>query len=410
MTATRTIDIKGLAHAEREELIFPGIEALKPGETARLIVEFNPVPLVFLFKAQKELEVTYEKEGPDEWVLLVTRKGREDDKKTQLRELVTGLKEDQISEAAKEKARTLLQSVDARTLGIMEQELIREGVPHETIRKSLCDIHLEVMRDSLVAQRQEVSAPHPIHTLMTEHEHIIATLNDLAALINRLKGAASYEAMGDDIEKLRDIAHHLVEAENHHRREEEVLFPAMEKHDIVEPPEIMKLDHIEFRKRKQALYQLSQNQRDYTFPEFKAKVTEYGQYLTKELDSHIFKENNILYQIALQVLTPDEWQKVKAECDKIGYCCFTPEDQIKEEKPMAEMVELDLRQIMPFERHELIFQKWDALKPGETLKITNDHDPKPLHYQFEAEYKDQYEWVYDQQGPKDWVVRIKKVK
>jgi uncharacterized protein (DUF2249 family) len=40
---------------------------------------------------------------------------------------------------------------------------------------------------------------------------------------------------------------------------------------------------------------------------------------------------------------------------------------------------------MPFARHELIFENWNALKPGETLKIINDHDPKPLRYQFEAE-------------------------
>lgn len=73
------------------------------------------------------------------------------------------------------------------------------------------------------------------------------------------------------------------------------------------------------------------------------------------------------------------------------------------------MVELDLRQIMPFERHTLIFEKWDALKPGETLKITNDHDPKPLRYQFEAELKDQYQWEFDQEGPTDWVFRITKV-
>ena len=73
------------------------------------------------------------------------------------------------------------------------------------------------------------------------------------------------------------------------------------------------------------------------------------------------------------------------------------------------MVELDLRSIMPFERHELIFREWDGLKTGDTLKITNDHDPKPLRYQFEAEYKDQYQWDYDQQGPKDWVVRIKRL-
>lgn len=73
------------------------------------------------------------------------------------------------------------------------------------------------------------------------------------------------------------------------------------------------------------------------------------------------------------------------------------------------VMDLDLRQIMPFERHELIFQKWDALKPGETLRIINDHDPKPLHYQFEAEYKNQYEWEYEQNGPEDWMVKIKKV-
>jgi uncharacterized protein (DUF2249 family)/iron-sulfur cluster repair protein YtfE (RIC family) len=241
---------------------------------------------------------------------------------------------------------------------------------------------------------------------MQEHEIIIDTLKQLDALIKRIADKSSYRAMGNDLEKLKDLAHHLVEAENHHKREEEGLFPEMERHDIVEPPEIMKLDHIEFRKRKQELYQLAHNTEDRKFPEFKAKVAELGNYLTKELDSHIFKENNILYQIALQVLTPEDWDKVKKECDKIGYCCFTPEDQIKEER---KVIELDLRQIMPFERHELIFQKWDALKPGETLKIINDHDPKPLRYQFEVEYKGQFEWEYEQSGPKDWKVNIKKV-
>ena len=72
-------------------------------------------------------------------------------------------------------------------------------------------------------------------------------------------------------------------------------------------------------------------------------------------------------------------------------------------------MELDLRVMPPFERHEKIFEMWDALKPGETLRITNDHDPKPLHYQFEAEYTNQYEWEYEQEGPKDWVVKIKKI-
>lgn len=71
---------------------------------------------------------------------------------------------------------------------------------------------------------------------------------------------------------------------------------------------------------------------------------------------------------------------------------------------------LDLRSMPPFERHEKIFQFWDSLKAGQTLKIINDHDPKPLRYQFEAEYKNRYEWQYEKEGPKDWIVKIKKVK
>src|SRR3972149_5908776 len=164
MSTVRTIDVKGLGHAEKEGLIFPGIEGLETNETARIVTEFNPLPLVYLLKAQGELRVGYEKEGPEEWVLQVTRIAPKQDKKEQFKELLKELKERGASGEAREKAKTLLQAVDAKALGVMEQELIREGISHDEIRKSLCDIHLEVLRDSLVAQRQEVVPPSPEHT------------------------------------------------------------------------------------------------------------------------------------------------------------------------------------------------------------------------------------------------------
>ncbi|MDP2730348.1 MAG: DUF438 domain-containing protein, partial [Dehalococcoidales bacterium] len=137
MNTTTTLDIKGLGHAEKEGVLFPGVEALKEGETLRIIVEFNPMPLVYMLKAQDKFDISYEKEGPDEWILVVTRIAKEEDQKQQFRELVTQLKGDQVSQEDKEKARTLLQNVDAKTLGVLEQELIREGVSHEEIRSSL---------------------------------------------------------------------------------------------------------------------------------------------------------------------------------------------------------------------------------------------------------------------------------
>src|SRR3990167_6984198 len=74
------------------------------------------------------------------------------------------------------------------------------------------------------------------------------------------------------------------------------------------------------------------------------------------------------------------------------------------------VVKLDLRNIVVFERHPKIFKTWEGLDAGEILQIINDHDPKPLHYQFQGEYKDSYKWEYVQKGPKDWIVNITKTK
>lgn len=330
MSKVKTVDPRGLEHHEREALIFPSIEELKKNEVLRIIMEFNPLPLVYMLQARNEFEINYEKDGPEEWVVAVKRIAVDKDKKDQLEELLQELRKSEISEEIKAKAKKYLQAVDTQASGIMEQKPIREGMTHEEIRKSLCDIHLEVLKNSLEAKRMEVEAPHPVHSFMEEHKIIIENLNQLGSMVERIKKAECFEDMGQDLETLKDISHHLVEAESHHQREEDALFPKLEAHGIVEPGVIMKTDHEEFRKRKQALFQLAYNHQDYQFSEFKERCVEIGECLTRELASHIFKEDNILYQIALQTLNDKEWEDVKKECDKIGYCCFTPDDQNKQ--------------------------------------------------------------------------------
>lgn len=78
---------------------------------------------------------------------------------------------------------------------------------------------------------------------------------------------------------------------------------------------------------------------------------------------------------------------------------------------MSEKItKLDLRSIPVFERHPKIFDAWEGIEPENILQLINDHDPKPLHYQFEGEYKDTYAWEYLSKGPDEWVVNIKKLK
>ncbi len=38
--------------------------------------------------------------------------------------------------------------------------------------------------------------------------------------------------------------------------------------------------------------------------------------------------------------------------------------------------------------------------------LVDDHDPKPLWYQFKAEYPGVFTWDYLETGPKTWRVRI----
>ena len=72
------------------------------------------------------------------------------------------------------------------------------------------------------------------------------------------------------------------------------------------------------------------------------------------------------------------------------------------------MKELNVINIIPRERHPLIFKTFDELKKGESFMLVNDHDPKPLYYQFLHEREGLFSWEYIEQGPETWKVKITK--
>ena len=75
---------------------------------------------------------------------------------------------------------------------------------------------------------------------------------------------------------------------------------------------------------------------------------------------------------------------------------------------MSGKATVDVRNIAPPQRHPLIFQAFEDLKPGEAFLLINDHDPKPLYYQFEFERTGQFTWEYLEQGPTVWQVHVGK--
>ena len=72
------------------------------------------------------------------------------------------------------------------------------------------------------------------------------------------------------------------------------------------------------------------------------------------------------------------------------------------------MKELNVKEMIPRERHPLIFRTFDELAKGDSFVLVNDHDPKPLYYSFLHEREGLFSWQYLEEGPDEWKVKITK--
>lgn len=71
--------------------------------------------------------------------------------------------------------------------------------------------------------------------------------------------------------------------------------------------------------------------------------------------------------------------------------------------------ELDVRQLRKPDKHPTIFATYAAMSIGESFVLVNNHDPKHLHDEFEADLPGSYGWEYLEKGPAVWRIRITKL-
>lgn len=77
--------------------------------------------------------------------------------------------------------------------------------------------------------------------------------------------------------------------------------------------------------------------------------------------------------------------------------------------PGAQDGDLDVRSLPHALRHEQIFAAVNTLASGQFFVLANDHDPKPLRFQLEAQAPGQIGWDYLVEGPEVWRVRISRL-
>lgn len=236
--------------------------------------------------------------------------------------------------AVKSEFKEILDQTDAKDISLAEEELIKEGMPRENIHR-LCDVHLEIFRESL--QGQSILAPpgHPIHTLMEEHRLLQATAEELFVLAENLKHETDSSTFSKELARTRHLVHHFEESTKHYLREENVLFPIVEKHGIREPPAIMWMEHDQIRAAEKILYD-SMSEDDSLLLTNMHDIAVQASALKELLTGHFYKENNILFPASMKVVQENEWVMVRREFDEIGYCCFTPDVPSIQEVSLAE--------------------------------------------------------------------------
>ena len=105
---------------------------------------------------------------------------------------------------------------------------------------------------------------------------------------------------------------------------------------------------------------------------------------------------------ALRKEWPDEAERLNGALHYLT----RPNSRQRKETLMTTPPQLDVRALPPVRRHALIFDTCGKLSVGEAVILVNDHDPKPLYYQFEAEQPGRFGWDYVESGPEVWRVRI----
>lgn len=118
--------------------------------------------------------------------------------------------------------------------------------------------------------------------------------------------------------------------DKHYSRKENLIFPYLEKYNITAPPKVMWGVDDEIRAM---IKDIKLSLMDYKGN--KDEIVEKTNKAIHEIKEMIFKEENILFPMALDTLTEDEWISIYDDTDEIGFCLIEPETEWRKRRAEA---------------------------------------------------------------------------
>ncbi len=201
---------------------------------------------------------------------------------------------------------------DATEIAAMEEEMIRGGLPVSEVQR-LCDVHVGAFRGALDGNQDLVPpAGHPVHTYMADNK-IITRLGSV--LSDHARNAATDGERA--LAQIREVLGKYDGIDNHYKRKELQLFPMLERHGVQGPSQVMWGVHDQIRAQWKELRRAAEGA-DIT------AVANSAPALARNLVEMVYKEEKILFPLAMEKLTEAEWAEEKRGEDELGYQLAKP--------------------------------------------------------------------------------------
>jgi len=253
-----------------------------------------------------------------------------ENRKELLKHMILQLHKGEAPETVKAQLTNLLKGIPYDEVVEVEQELIKEGLPVEEVLK-LCDIHAMVLDGNIDhTDAKAIPAGHPVDTFKKENRELEKQVMQLNGLFETVKKAAeisSAEANDTIVMQMLSIFNSLSDVDKHYRRKENLLFPFLETKGITGPPTVMWGKHDETRASLKNAIEVLKNAHGATAGELVDIIDIILAPAGKSITDMVMKEDEILFPMAMDELTDQEWYDVLQQTDEIGYCLFDPTDE-----------------------------------------------------------------------------------
>ncbi len=231
-----------------------------------------------------------------------------------LKQLIMELHEGRNFEEVKKEFAISFENVSPKEISDLEQSIIMEGMPVSEVQR-LCNVHSAVFKGSIDEIHEDTSKSavlgHPLNTFKRENEKI---KQFLAVKFRFHMDMLKENDLKQNRDKLIDDLTILYEIDKHYLRKENLIFPYLEKYGITGPPKVMWGVDDDIRDLiKEVLSSLKDGN------ETKEFILERLENLISQINEMIFKEENILFPMAEDTLTQDEWLLIQDESSEIGF-------------------------------------------------------------------------------------------